>query len=230
MKKLTGKISKVIKLTPTVKHFEIELPEKFDFIAGQFVNLSFREGDELYKKPYSIASHPNDSNKIELCIKLVENGHLTPKLWDKDVGFEVEIMGPLGLFNNSNIKKEKIVFIGTGTGIGPLRSMIFDELKKGSQKHITLVFGVRQNGHHLYDNEFKELEKINPNFKYIPVTSKPDEKWIGRCGYVQNNFDVIDPLNSECYICGLPQMVDDAENKLLEMGLSKEQSKHEKYV
>jgi NAD(P)H-flavin reductase len=229
IQKLKGNISNIIELTPTVKHFQIELSEEFNFIAGQFINISFTENDTLYRKPYSIASNPNNSKQIELCIKLVEEGHLTPVLWNKEIGFEVEVMGPLGLFNNENIEKSKIVLIGTGTGIAPLRSIIFDEIKKQSDKEITLIFGARHNGHHLYDSEFKEIEKISPNFKYIPILSKPDEKWEGRTGYVQDNLDYIDPLNSICYICGLPQMVEAVENKLIDMGLTKEQIKHEKY-
>ena len=69
VEKLKGKISKIINLSKDVKHFEIELEKEFNFLAGQFVNLSINNNKETIRKPYSIASNPNNTNKIELCIK-----------------------------------------------------------------------------------------------------------------------------------------------------------------
>ena len=109
--KTKGVIKEIRELSPTVNHFVFELEDNFDFVAGQFVNLSFKEEDKLYRKPYSIASEPKTGREIELCIKLVENGTLTPKLWKKEVGFEAEIMGPLGLFTCEKSQKDSMIFI-----------------------------------------------------------------------------------------------------------------------
>ena len=133
--KTKGTIVEIRNLTKDVKHFTIECDEPLNFKAGQFVNLSFKEGEELLRKPYSIASVDTHSDKIELCIKLVEGGKLTPVLFEKEVGFEVEIMGALGLFTLENLEKDKVVFIATGTGIAPFRPMLDEVLEL--QKEVT---------------------------------------------------------------------------------------------
>ncbi|MEC8220859.1 MAG: FAD-dependent oxidoreductase [Nanoarchaeota archaeon] len=235
-------ISQIKELTPDVKHFELTLKDEMEFKAGQFINLAFEEEGTLVRKPYSIASHPHDPKKIELCIKLVPNGKLTPHLWKKEEGFEVEVMGPLGLFNLDKVKaieetdeltselKPQLLFIGTGTGIAPLRSMIKELIANEEDYQMTLLFGVRHEGHHCYEDEFKNLEILSPNFKYIPIVSRPTETWEGRIGHVQNNLDSIQADNTQVYICGLPLMVEETTQKLLEKGFTKEQIHAEKYV
>lgn len=228
--KRIAKFKEIKNLTPTVKEFDLELEEDFDFKAGQFVNISFREGETLYRKPYSIASKPDGTSNISLCIKLVKDGKTTPVLFEKKEGFEVEVMGPLGLFTLEKSSKDNLLFIGTGTGVAPLKSMIEDELSRDNEKQLTLILGVRYENELLYKKEFEKLEEENPNFKFIQVVSRPTEEWEGRRGHVQDNFDSIDVLNSEAYICGLPIMVEEVMKKLQELGIDEDCIHHEKYV
>lgn len=235
-------ISEIKNLTPDVKHFELTLEDDMEFKAGQFINLSFEHEGELVRKPYSIASHPLNPKKIELCIKLVPEGKLTPLLFEKKVGFSLQVMGPLGLFNLDKIRSIKesdsliadpipnLVFIGTGTGIAPLRSMIKDILANEEPYEMKLIFGVRFEGHHCYENEFSDLQKLAPQLQYIPVVSRPTDSWHGRLGHVQQNLDMIQPDNSQVFICGLPEMVEGVTQKLLEKGFTTEQIHSEKYV
>jgi NAD(P)H-flavin reductase len=235
-------LSEIKRLTPDVKHFELTLENDMEFKSGQFINLSFEHNGELVRKPYSIASHPLNPKRMELCIKLVPEGKLTPKLWEKEENFEVEVMGPLGLFNLDKVRaidqsdsltadvKPNLIFIGTGTGIAPLRSMIKDILANEEEYEMKLLFGVRFEGHHCYENEFTELQKLAPQFQYIPIVSRPEETWEGRQGHVQQNLDMIQPDNSQVFICGLPEMVEGVTQKLLEKGFTNEQIHSEKYV
>jgi NAD(P)H-flavin reductase len=239
VKVYSSKIEEIKDLTKSVKLFKINLGEDFDFKAGQFVNLSFEEGEKTYRRAYSIASKANKSKNIELCIKLVEKGELTPKLFKKNKGDELKIQGPLGIFTIEKANKDKLVFIGTGTGIAPLRSMILTELEKQNQvlenknegiiktREITLIFGVRYDNEILFKDEFEELAKQNPNFKYIQIVSRPSENWQGRTGHVQDNFDMVDVNNSNVFICGLPAMFEGAKSKLIEMGMKEEDIFHE---
>lgn len=224
-----GKFLNIEDQSKSVKLFTIGLDKQIEFKAGQFINLIFESGDEKYMKPYSIASTPSNKNEIQLSVKLVENGRTTPHLFKKKVGDEVTIKGPFGLFNLDKSKREKIVFIGTGTGVAPLRSMIIDLLDKDTNKELTLIFGVRHENEILFHDEFLKLVMDHPNFRYIPVVSRPTENWEGRFGHVQENFDMIDPQNSEVYICGLPVMVEESKEKLLNLGLAKEDIHLEKY-
>ncbi len=218
---------KIENQSSTVRLFTVDLDSNMEFKAGQFANLSFELDGHSYIKPYSIASSPYFKNSIQFSIKLVENGRATPKLWNLTEGAEVRIKGPLGVFGVRG-EKEKLVFIGTGTGVAPLRSMIQDEIfNKQTQKEILLIFGVRHEEDILFREEFEKLEVENPNFKFIKIVSRPNDSWLGRIGHVQDNFDLIDPLNSEFYICGLPLMFEGAKQKLLEMGVDGKSIFHE---
>ena len=226
--KTQATIINIIDYPGDIKHFELKLDDEINFKAGQFINLSFEKDGTTYRRPYSIATPPSQKS-IGLCVKLVPEGHLTPVLWSLQKGDRVNIMGALGLFTMEEVDKEKVVFIGVGTGIGPLRSMIFDQLENQSQKEFRLIYGVRYNGEHTYGKEFEMLEEIHPNFKYIPVVSRPDSEWEGRQGYVQQNLDGIDTQETKAYVCGLPEMVDAVKEELFLKGMSEEDIIVEKY-
>lgn len=225
----TGKIEEIVEMSDSVRLFKLKLDKPFDYKAGQFVNLSFEDEGDKYMRPYSIASDPDGSDVIELCIKLVENGRVTPHLFHKKVGDEVNVKGPFGMFTIEKGTKDKYVFVGTGTGIAPLRSMIKKLLKDGTDKELTLIFGVRHVNEVLFMDEFKKLEEENPNFKYVPIVSRPDDSWIGRSGHVQDNFDMLDIQNIDVFICGLPVMVEESMEKLIKLGVSESNIFHEKY-
>lgn len=227
LKEYPAIIKKIENQSDSVRLFTIEYNDELEFKAGQFVNLSFEENGEKYMKPYSIASNPIYKNSLQLSIKLVPDGRVTPKLWNKKEGEIVTLKGPFGLFTVRN-KAEKLVFIGTGTGVAPLRSMIQDLIfNQKCEKQITLIFGVRYENEILFKDEFEKLEKENPHFKYLQVVSKPTENWLGRTGHVHMNFESLDILNSEFYICGLPAMFDSAKTKLKELGADESQIYHE---
>lgn len=230
LKDFKAKLSKIDILSPSVKHLVFDLEEEIEFKAGQFLNIIFEDDEQKYMKPYSICSKPSQKKQIEFCIKLVPQGKFTPVIFQKKIGFECILKGPLGLFTLEHSISDKVVFIGTGTGITPLRSMILDLLEKESEKEITLIFGVRHESEILYREEFKKLEVQNPNFKFLEVVSRPKENWIGRTGHVQNNLESIDVLNSEAYICGLTIMVEEVKENLLKRGMNKENIHFERYV
>lgn len=247
VQKFQAHLDEVRDLSPTVKHFTFSYSEPFEFKAGQFVNLSFEHDGETLRRPYSIASSPNfgDKKLLELCIKLVDGGQVTPRLWEKQAGETFELMGPLGVFGLEKAEdaEKELVFIGTGTGVAPLRSMIYDELESqelaqrdleeketdsvNAYRNLTLIFGVRYEEELLYVKEFQKLSELHPNFKFVPIVSRPTQNWSGRTGHVQQNFDVIDPNNSYCFICGLPAMFDGAKAKLLDLGIPQEHIFHE---
>ena len=240
VKDYNAKIIEIKELTSSVRLFTLDLNEEFEFNAGQFVSLSQEINGETIRRGYSIASPPDNSSKIELCIKHIKGGKMTTELFKKKVEDSVIIKGPLGIFTLDKGTKEKLVFIGTGTGIAPLRSMILDELKREKEllntdknegvinsKQIQLIFGVRYENEILFKEEFEKLEQENSNFKFIPIISRPTENWNGRKGHVQDNFDIIDVINSNVFMCGLPLMINEAREKLIEMGMDEKDIFHE---
>src|ERR1700710_1685986 len=125
----TGKVIRIEQEAAATRRFWIQLPElsSFDFEPGQFVTLDL----PIHEKPnkrwrsYSIASHPDGTNVIELVIVLLEGGLGTHYLFNHvDVGTEILLRGPQGVFTLPPIIDKDLFFICTGTGIAPFRSMV----------------------------------------------------------------------------------------------------------
>lgn len=233
--KTQATLKEVIDLSSSVKHFIFEADEDVEFNAGQFVNVIHEDENGPIRRAYSLANtfNTNKTKQLEFCIKLVENGQLTPKLFEMKPGTKIQIMAPLGLFKLRGIEEYKNqVFIAAGTGVAPMRSFILDLLKnKQYNKPILLLLGIRYENEILYHQEFTKLSQRFSNFSFIPVISKPTSNWPGKKGYVQNHTtsELIEFQNSEFYICGLNAMVDAVVEVLNINNVAKENIKFEKY-
>jgi NAD(P)H-flavin reductase len=142
----------------------------------------------------------------------------------------VEIKGPLGYFVLRNPGRDA-VFVATGTGIAPFRSMLKAHLGHGAHQRYTLVFGVRFEANLLYREEFEALERRHPNFEFWPTITRPDEGWSGRRGRVQAHLGEALETNRDVdvYICGMREMVDEVRALLKGFGLDRRQIIFEKY-
>lgn len=211
----------------SVKIFKLSKPEDFEFLAGQYVSISVPFEGKKLRRPYSIASSPKEK-EIELCIKIVD-GVASNFLKTLKQGDKVELFGPAGKFTIKNPDNE-IVFISTGTGITPFRSMIYDLLEKGFNKKIILIYGFRKEDNVLYEKEFSEFAEKQLNFEFHTVLSRP-EKYHKDKGHVQDFFEKYIPenFNGDFYLCGLSQMTNAAVEKLKSLGFNEEQIYYEKY-
>ena len=233
--------SKVIKIedqTPTTKRFFVEIPkeEPIDFTAGQFVTMDLPISDKRLKRwrSYSIANAPNGSNILEFCIVKLEDGAATKYLFnDLKVGENIRFKGPDGTFVLPDPIEKDLVLICTGTGVAPYRSMLID-LQKSQKPHknIHLIFGTRYEDGILYRDEFKQMEKGIPGFKYSIALSR-EENWKGTKGYVHQiymeDYREVRP-DVDFYICGWSNMIDDAvANLILKLGYDKSQIHYELY-
>jgi ferredoxin-NADP reductase len=222
-------------LAPEVHHFEFEVPgiENFAFTPGQFVSVVDREDGKEVTHAYSIAS-PRRGNRFSLCLNRVEDGVVSPWLFVLQPGDEVEMHGPLGGFTLRN-PRHRAVFVATGTGIAPFRSMLLDHLPK-NQAEITLLFGARHEQDLLYRKEFEKLADQYKTFRFIPTITRPTATWKGRTGRVQQHLDEALAIRSpeesrslDVYICGLKDMVDDVRKQLKRRGFDRTQIIYEKY-
>jgi CDP-4-dehydro-6-deoxyglucose reductase len=149
-------------------------------------------------------------------------------------GDEININEPLGYFTLRHPGR-RIVFVCTGTGIAPFRSILQDHLPR-TQPHISMLFGTRHESGLLYRNEMEELEREYPSFRYLTTLSRPQDVWKGRTGRVMAHLDEAlafrspeDLDETDVYICGLKEMVDDVRVELKKRGFDRKQIIYEKY-
>lgn len=228
-----GVVTRVVQESPTVNRYfiAIEGVERFDFLPGQFVMLDLPIQHEFTTRSYSIASAPNGTNEIELCIVLKEGGQGTPYLFSTiGVGSRLKVSEPQGRFYLDTEIDADICLIATGTGVAPLRSMLHYIFTNNiPHRNLYLVFGNRKQEDILYRTELEEMAKQHPEFTFIPVLSR--EEWEGEKGYVhpiyQKLFAQAQP--AVFYLCGWSNMVKEAKNNLKAMGYNRKQIKFELY-
>ncbi|MDQ2712963.1 MAG: FAD-binding oxidoreductase [Acidobacteriota bacterium] len=232
---LKAKLLEWKELAPEVHHFSFEVPgvEYLQFTPGQFISVVEHKGEKEVTRAYSIAS-PRAGNRFELCLNRVVNGLVSPWLFELKPGDEVDMHEPLGYFTLRHPGR-RAVFVATGTGVAPFRSMLLDHLPR-TQPKITLLFGVRHQEGLLYRDELEQLEKDYASFRFMPTVTRPDSTWAGRTGRVQAHLDEalalrtpIESNNVDVYICGLREMVDDVRKELKARGFDRKQIIYEKY-
>jgi CDP-4-dehydro-6-deoxyglucose reductase, E3 len=221
-------------LAPEVRHFDFEVPEtaEFTFTPGQFISILDHVDAKEITRAYSIAS-PRMGNRFSLCLNRVADGLVSPYLFRLQPGDEIEFGPPLGYFTLRH-PGHKAVFVATGTGVAPFRSMLLEHLPK-METHITLLFGVRYEAGLLYKEEFEDLARQYPTFQFLPTVTRPTSSWNGRTGRVLAHLDEALNLTSydqgtvDAYICGLREMVDDVRTELKARGFDRKQIIYEKY-
>lgn len=222
-------------LAPEVHHFDFEVPgrQELAFTPGQFVSVLEKVDGKEITRAYSIAS-PRGGNQFALCLNRVPDGLLSSFLFTLHPGEEVEMHEPLGYFTLRHPGRHA-VFVATGTGIAPFRSMLLDHLPR-TQPNITLLFGTRHEHGLLYREDMERLAREFKTFRFLPTLTQPGESWKGRTGRVQAHLDEAlalrapdEIVNIDVYICGLKEMVDDVRQELKRRGFDRKQIIYEKY-
>lgn len=226
-------LGKIVDFGNETRHFELnfDLGKRMRFAAGQFVVVICPKEGKMIRRAYSIASSPDKEDGVELVIKLVQGGAVTHWFWSLKEGDRFKVQAPFGKF----VLREPIdfdpVFVATGTGIAPFRSMIRQMLPGGFQRRIWLLFGSRYEDKIPYQSEWRELQNRYPNFTYIPTISRPSPDWRGEAGYVQTKIEKFfrEPAGKKVYICGLNEMIQAVQEACGKQGFAREQILYEKY-
>jgi ferredoxin-NADP reductase len=213
-------------LASGVRHFVFESADlkNANFLPGQFVSFSETIGEKRITRAYSIVSPALKDNRFELCLNLVDVGRMSPLLFRMQPGDAIEMKGPLGGF----VLKQPLadsIFIATGTGIAPIRSMLLS-IHDPTAHRIILLFGARyRSGLHYWD-DLKDLP-----IDACPTLTRPEPDWQGRTGWVQQHLDeaIGGRRDWQFYICGLKAMVDDVRARLKAMGFDRRQISYEKF-
>jgi CDP-4-dehydro-6-deoxyglucose reductase len=206
---LPSKIDAIEKITDTIIKVVLRLPpgNKFIYQPGQYVNII--RGS--VRRSYSIANGFGFDNKIEFYIKEYKNGRMS-NYWFREAKENdlLRIEGPLGTFFYRESDKSDIIFLATGTGIAPVKSMLeqLNTNPKIKTKKVWLFWGGRYIEDFFWEPYFQNID-----LKYIPVLSREDKKWKGEKGYVQYSVikQHINLQNAQVYACGSVNMINGAK-------------------
>lgn len=222
-------------LSPSVRElvFRTTDDRPFDFLAGQWVKLYLGEGIE---RDYSIATAPDPErpDRFALAITRVEGGPGSERLHALPVGARIDARGPNGLFVREDEERaHPALYVGTGTGLAPLRAMLQEELRSPEGPPQVLLFGARTEDDVLWRDELDALAARSPRFRYEITLSRADTAvWKGRCGWVQHHVpELLATVSSaHVYVCGLSRMVGEVRRVLKEeLGVDRRRVHSERY-
>jgi Na+-transporting NADH:ubiquinone oxidoreductase subunit F len=224
----------------SLKFSDFKIEQKF---RDEWDKYNLWEIESVVSEPtiraYSMANYPEESDIIMLNVRIATPppnvkgappGIMSSWIFNLKPGDPVVISGPYGEFFARETDKE-MIFIGGGAGMAPMRSHIFDQLRRlKSKRKITFWYGARSLREMFYVKDFDTLQKENPNFKWNIALSepKPEDNWQGYTGFIHNvlldNYLKDHPAPEDCeyYMCGPPMMNAAVINMLLSIGVERE--------
>src|SRR5437016_14326588 len=232
----TARLAQSRPLSGVTKNLEFEKQNipRFGFVPGQWLSLKHTKSDgEEITRAYSIASAPGENNRFALCLNRVQDGFMSNFLCDMQEGDEISGQGPFGDFILRPPMRDTI-FIATGTGIEPFRSMLHwlvADPSRHENRKLWLLFGSRTEQDIYYHEEFLQLERDHANFDYLPTLSRGALDWQGLRGYVQEHVPgiVVGRGEMHAYICGLDKMIKANRDLLKSLGWDRKSIRYEKY-
>ncbi|MFM7199649.1 MAG: FAD-binding oxidoreductase [Myxococcota bacterium] len=135
-----------VQRSPTVKGLIFQVTEAFSFIPGQYVSLTLEDQDGALTRSYSIARRLQNPARVELWIKHVLNGQLSPRLMALKPGQRVRLSAARGKLrlHVPSLPDQRLVFVATGTGMSPLYALLQSLALSGHRGPVEVLWGVRQ--------------------------------------------------------------------------------------
>ncbi len=220
---------------PDTKTLKLKWPDGYDveFKTGQFITV-FWPDTPTYKRAYSLSSCALDRGFFEVTVK--REGKMGTRVvdWAK-VGDKVGVLPPAGKFLPVLEPNKHLICIAGGSGVTPFRGFVREAARRKLETKITILYSVRTTNDIIFNNEFRQLEQENPNFKFIVTCTRlaPEDPWTGRRGRIDPECVkelIVDQANTVLYACGPNALVDASEKLVLEeLKIPKEQMKVEKW-
>lgn len=214
IRKLPCRVQEMQRLAPDVVVLKLKLPanERVQFLAGQYVDILLRDGK---RRSYSMGNPPHDDEYIELHVRNMPHGAFTEyvftRMKEKDI---LRFEGPLGTFFLREDSEKPIIFVASGTGFAPIKSIVEHAFHLGVERPMTLYWGGRRPQDIYLASLCARWQDTHDNFTFIPVVSDalPEDRWQGRVGFVHRAVmqDFPDMSGYQVYACGAPVMVEAA--------------------
>lgn len=222
-----------------LSYAEFDIPEEYRGDWDKFKMWdTTAQVTEPVMRAYSMANYPEEDGIIMLNVRIaspppgknVPAGKMSSYIFNLKPGDQVTVSGPFGEFFARETDKE-MVFIGGGAGMAPMRSHIYDQLRRlKSKRKMTFWYGARSLREAFYVEEFDQLAAENPNFTWFMGLSDPlpEDNWTGYTGFIHNvlyeNYLKNHPAPEDCeyYLCGPPMMNSSVIKMLLDLGVEAE--------
>lgn len=207
-----------------VKYSDFDVAEKYHPDWNHFKLWDVvSEVNEPVTRAYSMANYPLEEGIIMLNVRIASPpprnmslpaGKMSSYIFGLKPGDKVTISGPYGEFFAKETDNE-MVFIGGGAGMAPMRSHIFDQLKRlNTKRKMSFWYGARSKREMFYVEDFDGLAAENDNFQWHVALSDPlpEDNWNGYTGFIHNvlfeNYLKDHPAPEDCefYMCGPPMM------------------------
>jgi acetyltransferase len=209
-------------------YLELESADPLVYQPGQYVSIKVAPNRI---NSYSIAGSSGD-HKFYLLIDTSPGGPGSKFFENLKPGDKIAYLGPFGTFTfQPNDGAKHLLFLGTGTGCSPLRSILEGALKKPyTTTPIDFYFGLRHTTDVFWQDYFQQLASEHPNFQFTLSLSKPDESWPGPTGHITELVKQIpDAKDCSAYLCGNQAMIDEATQILLERNCPPDRIYSEKF-
>lgn len=221
-----------------LKYSEFDVAERF---RGDWDKFNLWKIESHVREPvmraYSMANYPEERGIVMLNVRIatpppnkideVPAGEMSSWIFNLKPGDKAMISGPFGEFFAKDTQNE-MIFIGGGAGMAPMRSHIFDQLKRlNTTRKMSFWYGSRSLRETFYADHFDELQEKHDNFKWHLALSDPlpEDNWTGYTGFIHNvlyeNYLKDHPAPEDCeyYMCGPPMMNAAVVNMLQELGV-----------
>ena len=223
-----------------IKYSDFDIEDEY---KGDWEHFNFFQHESKVTEPviraYSMANYPEEKGIVKFNIRIatppprstgIVPGQMSSYVFSLKPGDKVTVYGPFGEFFARDTSNE-MIFIGGGAGMAPMRSHIFDQLKRiNSKRKISFWYGARSLRECFYSDEYDTLEAENENFEWHLALSdpQPEDNWDGLTGFIHNvlfeqylkNHEA--PEDCEYYMCGPPMMNAACIKMLNDLGVENE--------
>lgn len=223
-----------------VKYSDFDVEEEY---RGDWERFGFFKMESVVKetviRAYSMANYPEEKGIVKFNIRIatpppgsegIPPGEMSSWVFGLKPGDKVNVYGPFGEFFAKETEAE-MVFIGGGAGMAPMRSHLFDQLKRiKTNRKISFWYGARSLREMFYEDEYDQLAAENDNFDWHVALSdpQPEDNWEGLTGFIHNVLyeeylkDHPAPEDCEYYMCGPPMMNAAVIQMLTDLGVEPE--------
>jgi Na+-transporting NADH:ubiquinone oxidoreductase subunit F len=223
-----------------VKYSDFDIEEEY---RGDWERFGFFKTESTVNEPviraYSMANYPEERGVVKFNIRIatpppgsqgIPAGQMSSYVFNLKPGDKMKVYGPFGEFFAKDTDNE-MVFVGGGAGMAPMRSHIFDQLKRlKSTRKMSYWYGARSLREMFYQDEYDALAAENENFNWHVALSdpQPEDNWEGLTGFIHNVLydeylkDHPAPEDCEYYMCGPPMMTAAVIKMLKDLGVEDE--------